>query len=396
LPTTVLLDQTSLDTPARDRGHGRYVRELSRGLAELSSSERGGLAFQALTHLDVGGAYRVTDDITSFQGSPELTSPAAKDHYRWAYARRFALWRAVRSIGAAAVHLGDPNCTPLLMSLTKCKKIVTCHDTIPARYPSRYFGVRDGGPMLGLLIEKRRYRSADLVIAISEATRQDACAYLGLRSEKVVHIYNGVDVERWAAEPRLEQRQLLERFGLYERPFVLYVGGSDWHKNIEGMLGGLARARAAGADVLLAWAGKLRADHAHEVDAMSHRLGVAEAVRRLGYVSDEELAVLYRAARAHVLVSWCEGFGLTVVEAMACGCPVLTTRGGSLSEVAGDAALTVDPADPAAIGAALARVCSDTELRALLARRGRERAPRFSRGVQARAMAKAYRALLGA
>jgi glycosyltransferase involved in cell wall biosynthesis len=115
----------------------------------------------------------------------------------------------------------------------------------------------------------------------------------------------------------------------------------------------------------------------------------------LGDGSDEELAVLYRAARAHVLVSWCEGFGLTVVEAMACGCPVLTTRGGSLAEVAGDAALTVDPADPAAIGPALGRLCSEADLRTVLAARGRQRAPQFSRGVQARAMAKAYRALLG-
>jgi len=396
LPKTVLLDLTSLDTPSRNRGNGRYVRELARGLAELSPAEREGLEFKALTHLDPGGAYRVTDDIAAFGGSPELASPSAKDHYHWAYARRLGLWRAVRSIGAAAVHLGDPNCTPLFMKLTSCKKIVTCHDTIPARYPARYLGVRDGGPMVGLLIEKRRYRSADLVIAISEATRQDACAYLGLRSERVVRVYNGVDVEGWAAEPTLDAAKVLERFGLAGRPFVLYVGGSDWHKNIEGMLAGLAAARAAGVDVVLAWAGKLRPDHAQAVDAMSHRLGVAGAVLRLGLVSDPELAVLYRAARAHVLVSWCEGFGLTVVEAMACGCPVLTTREGSLAEVAGDAALTVDPADHAAIGEALARLGSDAELRAVLARRGRARAPQFSRGVQARAMAKAYQALLGA
>jgi glycosyltransferase involved in cell wall biosynthesis len=116
----------------------------------------------------------------------------------------------------------------------------------------------------------------------------------------------------------------------------------------------------------------------------------------LGFVSDEELAVLYRAARAHVLVSRCEGFGLTVVEAMAAGCPVLTTRGGSLDEVAGDAALTVDPDDHAGIGAALARLFSDEALRADLAGRGQKRAPQFSRAVQATAMARAYRRLLEA
>ena len=115
----------------------------------------------------------------------------------------------------------------------------------------------------------------------------------------------------------------------------------------------------------------------------------------LGVVSDDELAILYRAARAYILVSHCEGFGLPVVEAMASGCPVVTTRGGSLAEVAGDAALTVDAADHAAIGAAIARLVSNAELRQQLAERGRARAPQFSQEAQAKAMARAYRHVLG-
>jgi glycosyltransferase involved in cell wall biosynthesis len=108
-------------------------------------------------------------------------------------------------------------------------------------------------------------------------------------------------------------------------------------------------------------------------------------------VSDDELRVLYRAARAHLLVSRCEGFGLTVVEAMAAGCPVVTTNGGSLAEVAGDAALQVNPEDPVAIGDALVRLCREPAVAADLVRRGRERALLFSRGAQARAMAAVYR-----
>ncbi len=137
---TVLLDMTSLDTPSRHRGPGRYVRELARGLSELSPVELGGVRVLGLTHLGLGGAYRVTDDIAAFDGSVGLPAPAPKDHYLWAYARRVALWRAVRAIDPSAVHLGDPNATPLFMGLTNTKKIVTCHDAIPARYPSKYFG----------------------------------------------------------------------------------------------------------------------------------------------------------------------------------------------------------------------------------------------------------------
>jgi len=392
---TVLLDLTSLDTPSRHRGPGRYVRELARGLSELSPAELGGIKVIGLTHLGLGGAYRVTDEIAGFEGSAGLPAPAPKDHYHWAYARRVALWRAVRAIAPSAVHLGDPNSTPLFMGLTHCKKIVTCHDAIPARYPSKYFGIRDGGAAVGLAIEKRRFRTADLVIAISDATREDAVSFLGVPPERIVRVYNGVDVDRWAREPTAPAAPVLESYGLDDRAFVLYVGASDWHKNIEGMLAGFGEARKSGTDALLVWAGKLREDHARDVRAMAERLGVSDAVRLLGFVSDDDLAVLFRAARAHLLVSWCEGFGLPVVEAMAAGCPVVTTRGGSLGEVVGEAALTVEPDDHAAIGAAIARLVSDGDLRAMLARRGRERAPRFSRRVQAEGMARAYRDLLG-
>lgn len=392
---TVLLDLTSLDTPSRHRGPGRYVRELARGLAELSAEELGGVKVIGLTYLGLGGSYRVTEDIAGFEGSAGLRAPAQKDHYHWAYARRVALWRAVRAIGPAAVHLGDPNSTPLLMGLTNCKKIVTCHDAIPARYPSRYFGLRDGGAAVGLAIERRRYRTADLVIAISDATQKDACSIFGVPPERIIRIYNCVDVDGWARAPALEAKPVLDRHSLSERPFVLYVGASDWHKNIEGMLSGFAAARAHGVDAILAWAGKLGDEHRRDVLGKAESLGITDSVRLLGFVNDDELAVLYRAARAHILVSWCEGFGLTVVEAMASGCPVITTQGGSLGEVVGDAALTAPPDDHQAIAVAIGRLVSDGDLRAVLAGRGRERATRFSRRAQAVAMAKAYRDLLG-
>ncbi len=393
-PPTVLLDLTSLDTPSRNRGHGRYVRELALGLAALPASETGALKFLALTQLDLAGRYRVTDDIAGFEGTPGRLSPGPKEHYHWAYARRFGLFRALRQVQAAAVHLPDPNATPLFMGLTQCRKIVTCHDVLPARYPSIYFGLRDGGPLVGLAIERRRYQSADLVIAISEATERDAQTMLGVRPERLVRVYNGVDVERWQQESPHSPADVLERHGLTNRPFALYVGGPDWHKNIEGMLAGVAAAKAQVPDVLLAWAGKLNPAQSEAIARLLQRYGIESAVKLLGFVSDEDLSLLYRQARAHVLVSWCEGFGLTVVEAMAAGCPVLTTSGGSLEEVAGDAALKVDPANHAEIGSALVRLFRDPVLRAQLRERGRLRAPSFARSVQARAMVRAYRELL--
>ncbi len=391
---TLLLDLTPLDTPSRRRGQGRYVRELAAGLARLPSGALGGVRLLGLTHLSLDGSYRVTEDIAAFEGSPELPSPASREHYRWAYARRFGLWRAARQTGATAVHLGVGSATPLFMSLSGCRRIVTCHDAIPARFPEHYMGIHDGGPRVGKLIERRRYRSADLVVAVSAATRADVIALYGVSPERVARVYNGVDVERWAAAPAPPPEPTLERFGLQGRAFVLYVGGLHWHKNVEGMIGGVAQARARGADLELAWAGHLTPEHAALIDGVAQRAGISHAFRRLGYVTDDEVRILYRAAVAHLLVSRAEGFGLTVVEAMAAGCPVVTTAGGSLAEVAGDAAITVDPDDDEAIGDALVRLATDGALRGDLIARGRARAPRFSLDAQARGMAAVYRRFL--
>ena len=387
----LLLDLTPLDTPSGPRGIGRYIRELAQGLALLPKEELGGIELVGLTSITWTGGYQVTDDVGSYRGGARSAAPTETDFYEWAWRQRLALWRAVQRIGAAAVHTCDPHATPLFLGLAGCKRIVTCHDLVPTRFPDRYFGAKDGGAYIGKRIERRRYLGADLVVAVSDATRDDVVTLLGVPPERIRRVHEGIDVDWWASPRDQAIGPTLERLGLGGRAFVLYVGGSDWRKNVEGMMAGLAHARSRGCDLELVWAGHLQPGHVASVETIAERFGVSPFLRRLGYVTDDDLAALYRAARAHLLVSRCEGFGLTVVEAMASGCPVITTDGGSLGEVAGDAALKVDPENAGAIGDALVRISSDAVLRADLARRGRERAPIFSRAAQARAMARVYR-----
>jgi glycosyltransferase involved in cell wall biosynthesis len=387
----LVLDLTPLDTPSGPRGIGRYIRELAKGLAALPKEELEGIELVALTSLTWTGGYEVTNDVASYSGGKRSAAPTEANFYEWAWRQRLALWRAVRRIGADAVHICDPHATPLFLQFSGCRRIVTCHDLVPTRFPDRYFGAKDGGAYLGKRIERRRYLGADLVVAVSDATRSDAVSLLGVPPARIRTVHEGIDIDWWAASRDQTIRPTLERFGLLDKPFVLYVGGSDWRKNVEGMMAGLAVARTRGTELDLVWAGHLSPGHVEMVEAAANRFGVSPFLRRLGYVPDDDLASLYRAARAHLLVSRCEGFGLTVVEAMASGCPVITTSGGSLAEVAGDAALKVDPDDHDAIGESLVRVSSDENLRADLARRGRERASLFSRSAQARAMARVYR-----
>lgn len=391
---TLLLDLTSLDAPSRTRGTGRYVRDLALGLSRLPPKAARDLRYLALTHLDYDGSFRVSEDLASFAGSPEIPTPQAKDHYHWAYARRIALFRALGRVGADAVHLGDPHATPWLMGLTSCRRIVTCHDAIPMHFPGRYMGWRDGGPWIGAAIERRRYRTADLVVAISDATLKDVLEIHRVPRERVVRVYNGVDVDYWSTVPTLDPHATLARFGLQPRRYALYVGGYHWHKNVEGMLAGVAKARAEGAELSLAWAGRLSAEHQALIQRIAAEVGAKDALRFLGYVSDAEVGVLYRSAVAHTLLSRYEGFGLTVIEAMASACPVITTQEGSLAEIAGDAAVSVDPEDHASVAAALLRLMNNDTYREEVVARGLARAPRFSLDAQASAMDRVYRRFL--
>ena len=391
----LLVDLTPLDTPSRQRGIGRYIRELAIGLQALPESALEGIELLGLTSFGWTGRFSVTRDLASFEGDPRIAAPTESDFLRWAWRYRVALWRSLRAIGADALHVTDAHATPLLQWATGTKKIVTCHDLIPLRFPEQYLGWQDGGRWMGHRIQERRYRSADLVVAISEATRRDVIDLAGVRPERVVTVLNGFDVARWSAPSSLDARAVLDARGLVERRFLLYVGGSDHRKNVEGMFGALARVRAMGEDLRLTLAGDLSPGHLARVDALARSAGVRDAVDVLGYVDDDELQVLYRASLAHLFVSRCEGFGLTVVEAMAAGCPVVTTAASALAEVAGDAALTVDPEDHEAIAQAILRLAREPGLRDDLVRKGMARAPTFDRAIQARAMAAVYRRFFG-
>src|SRR3954462_3854559 len=126
----LLLDLTPLDTPARMRGIGRYIRELALGLAALPKQEFEGIEILALTKLSWTGSPQVTADLGAFEGDRALPRPNESDYYRWAYRQRFALWRAAKRVRAAAVHVCDPHATPLFFG-AKCPRIVTCHDLVP-------------------------------------------------------------------------------------------------------------------------------------------------------------------------------------------------------------------------------------------------------------------------
>jgi len=227
-------------------------------------------------------------------------------------------------------------------------------------------------------------RTATRVLADSQATRQDLIRLYGTPGEKIVVVYPGRDEGLAPVTDATALAAIRTRYGLGDA-YLLYVGTLHPRKNLVRLIqafGGLLRAlassapsRAAGLQLVLAGQkGWLYDEMWGQVD----RLGLQGHVSFTGYVPDADLSGLLSAALAFVFPSLYEGFGFPVLEAMACGTPVVCSNASSLPEVAGDAALQVDPLDVEAWTGALHQIVTDTGLRGALVEQGLKQMQRFS------------------
>jgi glycosyltransferase involved in cell wall biosynthesis len=210
---------------------------------------------------------------------------------------------------------------------------------------------------------RKLLQNVDRIFTVSDYTRNEILAWAPIDASRVIRIYNGVS----------NVFRLATRNDTARPPYVLYAGNRRGYKNIERMISAFARSRFA------AQGGELWLTGARDAVSSHHaaRHGVTDRVHYLGTLSDAELAQAYADARALMFVSLYEGFGLPVVEAMAAGCPVLTSNTTALAEIAGNAALTVDPTSTEAIADGLDRLCTDDALRNRLCAAGLRRAADF-------------------
>jgi glycosyltransferase involved in cell wall biosynthesis len=254
-----------------------------------------------------------------------------------------------------------------------CASVVTVHDLAFLHYP-QYF--RPARRVYQRTFTARSARAATLVIAVSESTKGDLVR-LGVAPSRVRVIYPAIE-ERFRPVADGARLQAFRReHGLPDR-FLLYLGTIEPRKNIVGLLEAYARLRA---DVPDAPPLVLAGAKGWYYDAVFERvraLGLERTVTFAGYVRDEEQPLWYAAAELFVYPSLFEGFGLPVAEAMACGTPVVTSSLSSMPEVAGDAAIQVDPRSAEALAHAMQSVLRDDEARRRLAAEGPRRARQFS------------------
>jgi glycosyltransferase involved in cell wall biosynthesis len=234
---------------------------------------------------------------------------------------------------------------------------------------------------------------ADRIIADSEYTKADIIRFYSISEEKVDVVHLGVDEQRGPQESS-ETQAVLERYGICS-PYLLHVGRVEKKKNLCRTLEAFASIKKRLTDPIQIVLAGSPGPGGEEVFEVIDRLDLKADVRLVGYARPEDLAALYSEATVFLFPSLYEGFGMPILEAMACGTPVLTSNVTSLPEVAGDAALQVDPLDVESIAQGLLRLLEDPRLREQYIRKGFERIKEFTWEKTARETMAVYRKALG-
>ncbi len=359
----VLLDARPLQGADAQRGIGSYVRGLITGLIDEGYDSRVALLFDA-----------------SLPVPPMPESRFVACTVRRRYRGRLGLIEEATTVGSQLAQIRPALYHATTLALPgRCPVplVVTVHDLIPWALGGR----RLLGERTRWWLGRRLLRRADLVLVPSHATAKDVCKYSRIPISKVMVIPEGV-APGFAPALGAADR-VRERFGLH-RPYVLFVGALDARKSPLALLRAWATACMEGIEVDLVLVGP------SSRQAPSN-MSVA---RRLGYVDHASLVDLYSGAACLIFPSRYEGFGLPVLEAMACGCPVVAFGNSSLPEVAGDAALLVKDGDTVALGRAVARVLTEPDLATRLRAAGISRARQYTWQRAARTTIDAYQRVL--
>ncbi len=349
------IDITPLTAPRT--GVGVYCQQLVRGLAASGASLRG----YAISH-------RPVDEDALAEGVPySRTHVPTRAMY--------GVWRAVPFPTAESL-IGHPvdvvhGVNYMLPPLRRATGVVTIHDLTFMRYPELC------SPKITRLFAKRVPEScarAAVVIADSVATKGDAMGYFGIPEEKIAVVHLAPSPERAPMARDDAQRILADAYGI-DGPFMLHVGTIEPRKNLDGLLYAFEQIQSSIPHRLVLVGGEGWHMATFEHALAETKLG--DRVVRPGFVPDADLNAFYSAADAFVFPTHYEGFGLPVLDAMACGCPVVATATASVPEVAGDAAVLVSPDDIEGLGMALAEVLNDSARRDALGAAGMAQAARF-------------------
>ncbi|MFN3704671.1 MAG: glycosyltransferase family 4 protein [Thermoflexales bacterium] len=295
---------------------------------------------------------------------------------------------ALRKVQADVYHIVDNSYGHLALFLDPRRTVVTSHGGTPRSW-RRW---NPEGPAMWVFdLAFRGMLRASRIVIVSEYAKRELLAEARYPPERIHVVHHGID-ERFRPIREEERRRVRAQFlRSGETALLLHVGHCAPRKNVEGVLQATALLRQRGAAVrLLQVGGTFTPVQRYLVET----LGIGEAVTQIPHVPNAELPALYAAADVFVFPSFYEGFGIPLIEAMACGTPMVCSDWKLFHEVCGDAALFADPHNPQAIADAIARVLSDPALAEELRQRGLERAKRFTWERTARETMAVYRQMM--
>jgi glycosyltransferase involved in cell wall biosynthesis len=368
-------------TPAYEQGGGigRYVRELTAALAQ----------------------HDTRTPYTLFVAGAKQSPPPLAANMRWRTTPITPTWLArlwhrahvplpiQAFVGDCALYHATDFVLP--PTLPRTPTLLTVHDLSFVRVPQA------ASPNLKAYLDAvvpRSVRRAAHVLADSAATKQDLIDLYGTPADKITVLLSGVEARFRPVTDAEALAAVRAKYQLGPRPYIFSIGTVQPRKNYSRLIRAVAELRARGVDVGVVIAGG-KGWLADEMYQTIRETQMAAYVHLIGFADDADLPALYSGAAAVSFATLYEGFGFPVLEGMACGVPVVTANVSSLPEVAGDAALQIDPTDTAALVDALDRVLHDQALRAQMIARGHAQVARFTWG-QAAAQLRAVYAQLGA
>lgn len=259
------------------------------------------------------------------------------------------------------------------------KKIVTVHDLTPLVFPQHFeVGLRG---KLKWQIQKALLGNSDAIITDSMSSKKDISKFTGIEDSKITVVYLAAgDQFRRINNQQVEIRNLRKKYRLPEK-FALYVGDATWNKNLPRLIEAIERI-----NIPLAMVGKALIEKGIDINNPWNKdlVCVREKIERSnniicpGFVSDEELVLLYNTASVFVMPSLYEGFGLPILEAMRCGCPVVTSKEGSIPEIAGEAVMSVNAYDADSIAKGISEVINNPNLQTNLSEKGMNQSRKFT------------------
>lgn len=353
-----------------DFGIGTYIRNLLKQLARLDQNTEFVLLCQPR-------------DVEGLRELGENFRPVIERAGNYSIAEQLKVPLALRREGVTLYHAPHYVLPPLV----SCPSVVTIHDCIHLMFPQylpNRLALRYARTFITLAA-----RRATRVMTVSESSKRDILRYVDTEPDKIDVIYNAFD-ERFSREPREEDVvRVRERYQLQDE-FILYAGNVKPHKNVERLIEAFHLVRQGGLDHLKLVIIGDQVSHYAALRRAVHRFNLHKYVRFLGFMPEDTLAIMYRLAGVFVFPSLYEGFGLPPLEAMASGTPVVVSNVSSLPEVTGDAAILVNPLEPAHIADGIARVLTNDDLRRELRRKGLARAGQFSWEASARRIREIY------